>query len=85
MGKNWPLLERYFVNNGKRGGKDNSLKFMVRMNELRRYYGHPTKKYVANFSYSDDDRAFVLEVDAFVLALGAAFKQGRSGQDDVPS
>jgi hypothetical protein len=80
MHKNWKLFDSYLRSAGHEGGKDKGLAWMDRLNELRRLAGHPLKKHISGYSFSQEERAFLEECDSGVMKLLDAFKLGMPGR-----
>jgi hypothetical protein len=78
MHKNWSLFEQHFRNAKCEGGKDKSLAWMDKLNELRRLVGHPLKKHVAGYSFSDEERQLLRDGDELAKRLLGSFRA--SGQ-----
>ena len=79
MHKNWSLFEPHFRKAQCEGGKDKSLGWMAKLNELRRLVGHPLKKHVAGYSFSDQEGQLLRDADDFAKRLLASFRA--SAQD----
>jgi hypothetical protein len=69
MAKNWSLFEPHLRAVGRQGGKDKSLEWMDKLNELRRLVGHPLKKHVAGYTFSPEESQLLAECDSLTLRL----------------
>jgi hypothetical protein len=69
IGKEWMLFEPHLRAVGLQGGKEKSLSWLDRLNELRRMVGHPLKKHVAGYSFSDDERELLRYCDELTRRL----------------
>ena len=67
--KNWTLFESHFRNAKCEGGKDKSLAWMDKLNELRRMVGHPLKKHVSGYSFSEQDQQMLRDCDELAKRL----------------
>jgi hypothetical protein len=74
MHKNWSLFEQHFRNAKSEGGKDKSLGWMDKLNELRRLVGHPLKKHVAGYSFTDQEQQLLRDADEVARRLLESFK-----------
>jgi hypothetical protein len=59
---NWEVFERSLRSAGFTGSKDKALKWMDRVNKLRRMSAHPVKQHVADFHPSPDDLRFLMDI-----------------------
>jgi hypothetical protein len=80
IANNWRLFEPHFLALGSRGGKDKSLQFLDRLNEVRRLVGHPLKMHVSGYSFSPDERTLLVEADRLALDLAARVRPRESPQ-----
>jgi hypothetical protein len=69
IGKNWPLFEAHLRAEGCQGGKDRSLEWLDRLNEIRRLVGHPLKKHVAVYTFSSDECQLLKNIDDLTMRL----------------
>ena len=69
---NWKLFEKPLRFAGCEGGKDKSLAWMDKLNELRRFVGHPLKAHVAGHEFSLDDIRTLKECEELVGRLEAS-------------
>ena len=85
MAKNWKLCEPHFAALGRHDGKEKTLGFLNRLNEVRRLVAHPTKMHVSRYTLSPDERQLLSESDALALALvaGARRRSAAVGTDGV--
>jgi hypothetical protein len=58
-----------FAQWGCEGGKEKSLAWLDRLNEIRRMIGHPLKNYVPGYKFSDEEKRFLAHCDDLVLKL----------------
>jgi hypothetical protein len=73
IAKNWSLFESQFVTClGSKRGKDKSLSFMDKLNEIRRLVGHPLKVHVSGYEFSAEETSFLADVDSLALKRRAA-------------
>ena len=75
MEKNWKLFDPHFTAVGKRGGKDKSLGFLDRLNEVRRLIGHPLKMHVSGYTFSPEEKQLLQETDVLALQLVSRVRQ----------
>jgi len=59
MLKNWKLFEDHFRSIGSQGGKEKSLAWTDKLNDLRRLIGHPLKKHVSGYIFSREEQDFL--------------------------
>jgi hypothetical protein len=69
IAKNWPLFEPHLRAEGCQGGKDKSLEWIDKLNEIRRLVGHPLKKHVAGYTFSTEESQLIAECDTLTLRL----------------
>lgn len=69
MQKNWNLFEGAFTTVGLKGGKEKILAFMDRLNEIRRFVGHPTKMHASGWEPTAEDTEFLGYVASLMLRL----------------
>jgi hypothetical protein len=69
MEKEWKLFEAHLRAEGCEGGKEKSLAWLDRLNELRRMVGHPLKKYVAGYTFSAEEKDLLAKCDELALKL----------------
>jgi hypothetical protein len=69
MAKNWLLFEPHLRAVGRQGGKEKSLEWMDKLNELRRFVGHPLKKHIAGYTFSAEESRLLAECDDLTLRL----------------
>jgi hypothetical protein len=69
MEKNWQLYRPLFQLVQGGGGKDASLHWLTQLNELRRLVGHPLKKHVTGYVFTEEDQALLREGDALIKRL----------------
>jgi hypothetical protein len=74
MHKNWSLFEQHFRNAKCEGGKDKSLGWLDKLNELRRLVGHPLKKHVAGYAFSDLEAQMLRDADDLAKRLLASLR-----------
>lgn len=79
MHKNWALFEQHFRNAKQEGGKDKSLGWMDKLNELRRLVGHPLKKHVAGYSFTEEEGRLLREADDLAKRLLGNFRTSAQG------
>jgi hypothetical protein len=66
---NWQEFEKHLRSAGCQGNKDKSLAWMDKLNELRRFVGHPWKAHVAGHQFSTDDLRVLKECEELVGKL----------------
>jgi hypothetical protein len=81
MKGHWALFERHFVEANVSGGKDKTLAFVDRVNELRRLTGHPLKIHVSAYVFSSEECIFLENADTLCLTLAAPFMKRRPGRE----
>jgi hypothetical protein len=81
MQKNWPEFEQHLRNAGCEGGKEKPVSWMDKLNELRRLVGHPLKKHVSGYSFSEDERALLRQCDETARRLKASVERSKRGDD----
>ncbi len=69
MEKQWKLFEQHLRAEGCEGGKEKSLAWLDRLNEMRRLVGHPLKKHIAGYKFSTDEIGFLANCDDLVRRL----------------
>jgi hypothetical protein len=72
MSKEWDLFKEHLRAVGCEvdRGKDKSLSWLDRLNEeIRRLVGHPSKKHVAGYEFSTEEREFLRHCDELVRKL----------------
>jgi hypothetical protein len=69
IAKNWPLFESHLKAEGCQGGKEKSLEWLDKLNEVRRLVGHPLKKHVAGYSFSSDEARLLTDCDDLTRRL----------------
>ncbi len=70
--KNWVLFEPCLRAVTAGGGKAGCLNWIAKLNELRRLVGHPLKKHVSGYAFSEDDRALLRHADELARRLRSA-------------
>jgi hypothetical protein len=69
MHKNWTLFEQHFREEKREGGKEKCLAWLDKVNELRRLVGHPLKKDLSGYSFSEPEKALLAEADDLAKRL----------------
>jgi len=69
MEKNWQLYGPVFQLVLGGGTKNASLRWLNELNELRRLVGHPLKKHVSGYTFTEEEQALLREADALVKRL----------------
>lgn len=69
INKEWTLFESHLRAVGCEGGKEKSLAWLDRLNEIRRMVGHPLKKHVAGYNFSSEEKTLLARCDDMVLHL----------------
>ena len=69
MEKNWLLFQPYFKKNSEAQGKDKSLSWLDKCNELRRLIAHPLKAHLADYSLTSEEIELALYADDRALSL----------------
>ncbi len=67
--KNWPLFEFHVRAVVGAEGKHKCLKWLSKLNELRRLVGHPLKRHVAGYTFSAEDQILLREANDFARRL----------------
>jgi hypothetical protein len=79
--KNWLKFEDHLRSVGCDGGKEKSLAWLDKLNELRRLVGHPLKKHVSGYSFSDDEKDLIRQCDETTQRLNDIFRTSIRGTD----
>lgn len=77
MHKNWSLFEPFFQaasSTESTGGKDKSLAWLDKLNELRRLVGHPLKKHVSGYSFTVQEQELLRTADELAKRLVDNFR-----------
>jgi hypothetical protein len=69
MSKEWRLFESHLRAVGCKGGKEKSLVWLDRLNDIRRMVGHPLKKHRAGYKFSNDEKELLAHSDELVRKL----------------
>jgi len=74
INKEWVMFESHLRAVGCEGGKEKSLAWLDRLNEIRRMVGHPLKKHVAGYNFSKEEMRFLTECNDLVVKLRKRIK-----------
>jgi hypothetical protein len=69
MEKQWKHFDAHFAAVGHRGGRDKSLSWVGRLNELRNMLAHPAKMHLSSDHFSKEDKEFLIECDELIRRL----------------